>query len=202
MVLYAQRPLRAFLQLVADLIALAWIYLWVKVALALRETITALERPGELLAEAGSGVSEHMDTAAGHAEGIPLVGDEIAVPFTQVGEAGTSLTNAGTSFQESVAELAFSLPLLVAALALLLLAATWLPARARWIRAANAAGRTKKLDPAARDRLLALRALTSAPTRKLAGVHEDPAGAWRSEDQETIGALAALELKRLGLRSR
>ncbi|TBL27832.1 hypothetical protein EYA84_28020, partial [Verrucosispora sp. SN26_14.1] len=52
--------------------------------------------------------------------------------------------------------------------------------------------------PAGRD-LLALRALAGQPLRKLTRISPDVAEAWRQGDDATVNALAALELRRLGL---
>ncbi|WP_159945157.1 MULTISPECIES: hypothetical protein [unclassified Nocardiopsis] len=202
MKLYADRPLRALLQLTSDLIAVAWVYLWVRAALWLRETILALNRPGELLASTGRGLTEHMDNAAEQARRVPLAGEALSTPFTSMSGSGESLTAAGDSFQESVASLALTLPLLTVLVPVLLVAATWLPLRARWVRQAGAVRRTRGLTPEARSRLLALRALTSVPPARLARVHEDPVGAWHTDDSRAVAALATLELRRLGLRGR
>ncbi|RKS05125.1 hypothetical protein DFP74_0716 [Nocardiopsis sp. Huas11] len=201
MKLYAERPVRACLQLLSDLLALAWAVLWISTALSLREAVSRLDRPGELLASAGAGVSEHMATAAEAAERVPLAGDALAAPFASVGGAGESLTSAGTSFQASVADLALYLPLVTAVIPLALLAATWLPARVRWMRQATAVRSMRAMSPEAGSRLLALRALTSVSPTRLMGVHEDPVGAWHADDPEATRVLAALELRRLGLRS-
>ncbi|WP_150238790.1 hypothetical protein [Nocardiopsis quinghaiensis] len=200
MKLYADNPVRMFLQIAADLLALAWVYLWIRAALSLRETVLALNRPGELMASTGEGFTEHMDSAAEQALKVPLAGEALSTPFTNMSGTGESLSAAGASLQESVASLALALPLLTAALPLLLLAATWLPARARWVRQAASTRRLRGLTPEARSRLLALRALSSVSPSRLAGAHEDPAGAWRSDDREAVHALASLELRRLGLR--
>lgn len=200
MKLYAEYPVRAFLQFASDLLAAAWVYAWVGAALSLRETLMALSRPGELMVSTGEGFSEHMDSAAEQARQVPLAGEALATPFTSMSETGESLTAAGTSFQETVASLALSLPLLTAVLPLLLLASTWLPLRVRWVRRASSAKRLRGLAPEARSRLLALRALTSASPSLVAGTHEDPAEAWRSGDRQAVEALADLELRRLGLR--
>lgn len=45
-----------------------------------------------------------------------------------------------------------------------------------------------------------LRALSSVSPERLARVHGDPAGAWRADDTAALEGLAALELRRLGLR--
>ncbi|GHC75049.1 hypothetical protein GCM10007079_09830 [Nocardiopsis terrae] len=200
MKLYADTPVRACLQLVCDLAALVWAFVWIHAALALRETLLSLNRPGELMSSTGAGLTEHMDTAAENVRQVPLAGEALAAPFTGLSGTGESLSAAGDSFQDSVGTLALTLPLLVAALPLFLLAATWLPARARWIVRATGTVRLRALAPEARTRLLALRALSGAPAAGLAAVHEDPAGAWQENDRTVVAELAALELRRLGLR--
>ena len=74
----------------------------------------------------------------------------------------------------------------------------WLPLRLRWMRRAGAA-RALRNAPAGRD-LLALRALAGQPLRRLTRIDPDVAQAWRRGDQATVDALAALELRALGLR--
>jgi hypothetical protein len=54
---------------------------------------------------------------------------------------------------------------------------------------------------AGRD-LLALRALVSQPLERLTRIDPDVAEAWRRGEGATVDALAAQELRRLGLRSR
>jgi hypothetical protein len=54
-------------------------------------------------------------------------------------------------------------------------------------------------EPAGRD-LLALRALASRPLDQLAKLGPDIAQSWRNGDAAAVDALAALELKDLGLR--
>lgn len=200
MKLYADTPVRACLQLVSDLAALTWTFLWISAALSLRETLQSLNRPGELMSGTGEGFTEHMNIAAENIGQVPMAGDALAAPFNNLSETGESLTAAGDSFQESVASLAFTLPLLVALLPLFLLAATWLPARVHWIRQATTTKRLGSLAPEARTRLLALRALSSASPARLMAVHEDPAEAWRTGEKAAMKRLAGLELHRLGLR--
>jgi hypothetical protein len=52
------------------------------------------------------------------------------------------------------------------------------------------------------EQLLALRALANRPLAKLAAIHADPVGAWRSYDAVAIHGLAALELQAAGVRPR
>ena len=49
--------------------------------------------------------------------------------------------------------------------------------------------------------LLALRAMTNRPVRRLLRVSPDPAAAWRRDDREVVHALAALELRSLGMKA-
>lgn len=200
MKLYADTPVRACLQLISDLLALTWVFLWVSAALSLREVLLALNRPGELMTSTGDGFTEHMTTAAENVQQVPLAGDALATPFNNLGETGESLSAAGDSFQESVATLALTLPLMVALLPIFLVLATWLPMRARWIRRAGATKRLNKMAPEARTRLLALRALSSASPTRLMAVHDDPVRAWQSDQKSVVTELAALELRSLGLR--
>ena len=43
--------------------------------------------------------------------------------------------------------------------------------------------------------------MTNRPVRRLLRVTPDPAAAWRRDDREVVQALAALELRALGLRA-
>jgi hypothetical protein len=62
------------------------------------------------------------------------------------------------------------------------------------------AARTARDQPAGRD-LLALRALAGRPLHELGRLGPDIARSWREGDTAAVDALAALELKDLGLRS-
>jgi hypothetical protein len=82
-------------------------------------------------------------------------------------------------------------------LALVLL--LWLPRRLRWMRRAGVAT-TVRDQPAGRD-LLALRAQATQPLNQLAKLGPDIAQSWRNGDASAVDALAALELRQLGLKS-
>ena len=56
------------------------------------------------------------------------------------------------------------------------------------------------LDSTADLDLFALRAMASQPLYVLAAVSDDPVGAWRDGDRRVIDELAAIELRRNGLR--
>ena len=88
--------------------------------------------------------------------------------------------------------------LLTVAVPLALVLFLWLPRRLRWMRRAGVAGKVRN-QPAGRD-LLALRALATRPLDQLAKLGPDIAQSWRNGDASAVDALAALELKDLGLR--
>lgn len=92
--------------------------------------------------------------------------------------------------------LAFWLALLLAAIPIVWLLVRCLPARMRWVREATAASRIRA-QPSA-PQLFALRAMANRPLPKLRRAEADPAAAYARGD---YGALAALELAELGLRS-
>ncbi|MEY9213153.1 hypothetical protein NI17_002170 [Thermobifida halotolerans] len=200
MKIYADRPLRLCAQLLCDVLALAWIALWVRAAFALHETLSALARPDVLLEDAGEGLTTHMETAAETAAEVPFVGERLSEPFESMGATGEDLSAAGVGFQQTVADFALSLSLLTAVLPLLAVLGVWLPPRIRWIRRAAQTRRLRAMPAEAASRLLALRALAAAPVGALGRVHSDPVGAWRSGDEAVVEELAALELRRLGLR--
>lgn len=202
MKIYADRPLRRLAQLSGDVLALVWIALWLRAARALHETLEALAHPGALLETAGSGLAEHMRDAAAAAEGVPLVGDRLSAPLSSTGAAGEELAAAGAGFRDAVAGLALDLSLLTAVLSVLVALVVWLPPRIRWVRRASDARGLRSLPSGTGDRLLALRALSSAPVGALHRVHPDPMGAWSSGDPDAVAGLAAVELRRLGLRQR
>ncbi|PSK96421.1 hypothetical protein CLV63_11115 [Murinocardiopsis flavida] len=199
--IYADRPARFLVQVLADVFALAWMAWWVWAAMGLHAAVLAFATPGELLEKAGGGLSSNMDTAAKNVREVPLAGDQLAKPFNSAGNAGESLSSAGVGFQESVGDMAFWLALVTAVIPIALVLLTWLPARARWIARASGARRLRAMAPEAASELLALRALSSARLGKLTAIHSDPVGAWRTGDAKSIDRFAALELHRMGLRA-
>ncbi len=197
--LYADRPVRALRQILTDASVVLWTYLWIRAAIWLHDLVLKLGVPGQKLSDAGTGLSGSLADAGRAAKRVPLVGDDLAAPFGKAAEAARSLADAGRDQEHLVSQLALVLAalLLVGPLSLVLLG--WLPLRIRWIRRASAAsvlrGQSQGQD------LLALRALANRPLRKLRATGPDPVDGWRRGDPAVIGALAALELRGLGLRA-
>ncbi|WDZ84762.1 hypothetical protein [Micromonospora cathayae] len=196
--IYADRFPTAARQLLTDLLVVAWVYLAVRGALWLHDLVQKLAVPGQKLEGAGGGLADNLADAGGKVGRVPLVGDELTAPFERAADAARSLAEAGRDQQELVDQLALALTVAVLVFPLGIVLLGWLPLRVRWMRRAGAAAALRSA-PAGRD-LLALRALAGQPLGKLTRIAPDVAEAWRRGDDATVDALAALELRELGLR--
>lgn len=199
MTIYADRPAVAARQLLTDLFVVAWVYCFVRVAMWLHDLIGKLAVPGQKLEGAGSGIADNLAEAGAKVGGVPLVGDDLTAPFTRAADAARSLAAAGRDQQAFIADLALAVPAGLVAFPLGLVLFGWLPLRLRWIRRASHAKALR--DQPAGQELLALRALAGRPLPQLARLGPDVAADWRRGDQSVVAALAALELRTLGLRA-
>lgn len=198
MQIYADRLPAAARQFATDLIVVAWVYLWIRAALWLHEQVGRLAGPGRTLQDAGTGLADNLADVGGRVGRVPLVGDELTSPFSQAAGAARSVAQAGREQQDLVADLAVALAVTVLIFPVGLVLFGWLPLRVRWIRRASAAVALRDL-PAGQD-LLALRALAGRPLRAITAIDPDVAARWRDGDPQVTAALAALELRSLGLR--
>jgi hypothetical protein len=196
--LYADTSARRGRQVVTDLLVVAWLWFWIWLASKLYDLVEKLGVPGQKLAGAGDGLAGGLSDAGGKLDNIPAVGGGLASPFNRAADAARALAAAGREQQQVVHNLAWALALLLLLIPVSLVLFVWLPLRLRWIRRATVASGLRG-GPAGRD-LLALRALANQPLRRLSKVDPDPVAAWRQGDESTMDALAALELRRLGLR--
>jgi hypothetical protein len=196
--LYADRVPVAIRQLLTDILIVVWVYAWIRVGIWVHDLVLKLGLPGQKLEGAGTGIADNLADAGGKVGRVPLVGDQLTQPFTRAADAARSLAQAGRDQQEFVANLAPIMALVVLAVPLCLVLFLWLPLRLRWMRRAGLAARVRD-EPAGRD-LLALRALASRPLNQLTRLGPDIAQSWRNGDAAAVDALAALELKDLGLR--
>jgi hypothetical protein len=184
-------------QLLADVLALGWLAGFGFAAEQGRALMLRLQAPASGLTNAGTSISDAFADAARTAAKVPFFGAQLAAALDSGRAAGQSLAGVGEGQLSTIASLATGTAVLVAMVGTLPVLVLWLPLRVRYTRLAGAA-------VACRDRnadLLALRALTSVPVRRLRAVTEDPASGWRRNDPEVVRALAALELRRLGLRA-
>lgn len=196
--IYADRFPTALRQLLTDLLVVVWVYASIRFALWLYDLVEKLAVPGRKLEGAGAGLADNLAEAGGKVGRVPLVGDELTAPFTKAADAARAVADAGRDQQELVGQLALALSIAVLVFPLGLVLFGWLPLRVRWMRRAGSA-RALAAAPAGRD-LLALRALAGQPLAKLTRIAPDVAEAWRRGDDATVDALAALELRGLGLK--
>jgi hypothetical protein len=197
MPLYAQHPALRARQAAADLGMLAWAVLWILVARVVHRAVLVLAQPGRAVEELGSSVAGNMTSAAEAAGDVPLVGDDLAAPFEALADASGSVRGAGQAAQDAVATLALVFAVVLVALPVGWLLLRWLPWRLHYAREAGAARRLLVGAPALD--ILAARAVATAPLPRLAALPAGTGAAWRDGDPAAVRALAALELRRLGL---
>jgi hypothetical protein len=196
--LYADRPDLRLRQLAADAGLLVWLVGWVLVARAVHGAVLVLAEPGRAVARLGGSVAGDMGAAAATVRRLPGVGGALAAPLGSLGGAGRSVSGAGAAVEGAVGTLATVLAVVLVVLPVGWLLVRWLPWRVGWARDARAAGRLVTTDPD--GELLAARAVATAPLPRLAALPPGTGARWRAGDPAAVRALAALELRRLGLR--
>ncbi len=198
MKLYADRLPVAIRQLITDILVVIWVYGWIRAGLWIHDMVLKLGVPGQKLESAGTGLADNLSDAGGKVGRVPLVGGQLTKPFSGAANAARSVAEAGQQQQQVVGNVALITTLAALAVPLALVLFLWLPLRLRWMRRAGVATAVRN-QPAGRD-LLALRALAGRPLNQLSKLGPDIAESWRRGDAAAIDALAALELKDLGLR--
>ncbi len=198
MKLYADLPGRRAAQILTDLGVIAWVYLWARVGIFVRDATLELAAPGRGLQDAGSSYADQIEAAARQAGRVPIVGDDLQVPFRSLEGIGVQIEEAGTQLVDAVEQAATILGWVTALIPISIVVLTWVLVRGLFVRRATAAQRF--IDGAPDLDLFALRAMANQPMTRLARVSADPAGAWRAGDPEVIRALATLELRSAGLR--
>jgi hypothetical protein len=194
---YSTRPVRLLAQLFSDFAVVAWTAIWLLVGIAVYDAISTIAEAGRQVESGAHGIAGNLSSAGHGAQQIPLVGDAVSKPLTAASQAALDIAGAGHDLDTTASWLAVLLAMAVVALPILIAVMPWLFLRLRFFRrkrtvialAATPAG----------EQLLALRALTNRPPRKLTAVSADPVGGWRREDPVTIRALAALELRSAGI---
>jgi hypothetical protein len=197
--IYADNPGVGLRQFLTDLLVVAWLSFWVWASIWVYDRVSTLAVPGRKIEGAGEGMASGLSDVGSKVGSVPAVGEQLAAPFDKAAGAATALADAGRAQQAAVHNLAVALVVLVLVVPLALVLLGWLPLRLRWIRRATLAASLRS-RPGGRD-LLALRALTRQPLRRLVRIHPDPAAAWRDGEQAAMQSLANLELRTLGLRS-
>lgn len=199
MQLYSSRPLRAFWQVVGDLIAIGTVIVAVWLARQVQEAIASLGAFGTQLSDVGAGFSTTLTDAGSTLAQVPFIGEGIAQPFVDGAASADELAAAGVTLRTSVEALAATVGTTLWVLPVLLVVLIWVIPR---LRLATRAGASKRLaaTEAGRD-LLALRAIVGQPTARVLRAVPDPLAAIRSADRASLDALAALELHAAGVRA-
>src|SRR5829696_6409049 len=118
MTLYAQDPVLRTRQVVTDVAVAVWVVAWALIAWGLHQLLSHLERPGQLLEDAG-----------GHLAGV---GERLPGPLGAVADGGRAVVRAGAEQQDVAGSLAFWLPVVLAAIPITYVLAHHLPGRVRW----------------------------------------------------------------------
>jgi hypothetical protein len=197
MKLYADGPGRRARQVVGDVLLVLWVAVWLRLAMVVHDATMALAVPGEKIADAGAGLAGKLRDAGSSVGGVPLVGDDVRVPFDGAGDAADRIAAAGAAQVDAVHSLAFWLGLSVGAIPVLIVVAVYVPLRWRFVRAATAGQRF--VDSGSDLDLFALRAMAHQPLHRLARISDDPVGSWRSGDARVVRDLAVLEMRDVGL---
>lgn len=198
MKLYSDFAPRRTRQILGDVVALAFIGLWIWLGAAVYRLVMDLSSFGVQMENAGSGFRETMSELGESLGGVPLLGGGIRVPFDGASNAGSALETAGQSQQDAVLQLATGLGWGIAVLPVAMILVVWLVPRLRFVRRASSA-RAQVASGASID-LLALRALSTQRLSVLATIDADAMGAWRRGDQSVLRRLAQLELQQSGVR--
>ncbi len=194
---YATTPGRLAAQLFSDFAVVVWTAIWLLVGVAVYDAISTIADAGRQVENGAQGIAGNLASAGHSAQLIPVVGDAVKKPLTSASEAALDIASALHDMDTTASWLAVLLALAVVALPILIAVMPWLFLRLRFFRRKWTV--TALAATPAGEQLLALRALTNRPPRKLTAISLDPVGGWRREDPVTIRALAALELRSAGI---
>ncbi len=198
--LYAELPARRARQLAVDLAVAGWVVATLATATAAGLALWRLGDRTTALAGRAAAAAGQLRSSADSVATVPLAGDRLAGPLRSLGSTVADLGSGLTADTATLhhAGLAFGSALALLGIAAALLA--WCLTRGRWIRRAGAVG-----DHLGEDDLevLALAAATApGGPRRLRRLPSGTVLAWRSGDPAARRAVAAVELRALGLRPR
>jgi hypothetical protein len=195
---YAETPARRTRQIAADVVAVIALLCCYWIGSSVHDLTDNLAAPGRSLESGGAVLAQRMTDAGQAVSEAPFIGDSLRQPFDQASDAGRSIEQAGAEQQTVVHRLALTLGWVTGGVPAIVVLALWLPKRVKFARRAGHAQRL--VGGGAGLDVFAFRALARQPIADLARLGSDPAAGWRNRDPAMIEALAALELRRLGLR--
>jgi hypothetical protein len=182
---------------VLDAVAVAWLALWIVLAVLVAREVRDLRGLSDTVVTAGVAV-EQTGGLVRTLGSIPFVGDRVAAVADQVEAAGRSAQLSGRESRQTTHDLSILLGLSIGLIPTLPLLGLYLPLRWTWTREARAVKRALRRapdDPRLTE-FLARRAVATFPYDRLLAVTDDP---YRDLEQGRHGALAQLELRRLGV---
>lgn len=191
---YARNPWRALLQLLSDVAAVLWAHRWAEAGTWTHDQVLAAADVGYQVGGRATGAADGLARAGDAASGVPLVGQDLAGPFSSAADAMTGLAAQGTGAGDAITWWATPAGLAVALLPVLLVLPWWLLLRARFVLRRHEAVMMSR-HPDGLD-LLALRALTVLPRRRLRPLGPGLVQRWRDGDPATVQALADLYRRR------
>jgi hypothetical protein len=195
--IYADHFSRRSRQIFADLLGVTWCVAALLVARGIYSLVELLGRPGTALKDAGTGMSDNLLNASDRLQDVPLVGDSVAAPFDSAAGAAGRLADAGDAIEDTARLTALVVALVFVAFAFTAAAVVWLLPRLYWVWRAREARRISEATGGVE--LLAVRALARRRLPQLAELGDDVVAEWRRGEPAALRALAALELRRLGL---
>lgn len=181
-------------QIAGDLLLLAWAWLWWRLASRFRELVSALATPGERIESGGDRLAGGLADVADRVGDVPLAGDALRVPFEALSSAAEAIADAGATQQQVVLDLATWSFWLLLILPVLAVALPYLALRVQRARQAAVAVRLRATGDL---HLLAVRAAANRPLARILEATDAPG---RDLQEGRPDALAALELRSLGLR--
>ena len=187
-------------QIAADLFVLLWSVGWWFVGQVLAGLIRALAQAAETTAAASTDAYDRLTEIATVAGSVPLVGDSLASPFTDLAALALSLSSATGGQVDTLQGVATATGWLTFLVPVALILLVWLPRRITFVRNSRALLAIAE-RPGSQD-LLALRALATLRPTELATVGGDPAAAWRAQDPAALATLAQLALVDAGVARR
>jgi hypothetical protein len=187
------------LQVVVDVLVLGWIYVWVRIGIAVHDAVVSASSVGYRIQDSAGGVAGSLDQAGRSVGNTPFIGDSLSGPLRAAAGQIAGVAGSGRDLGDRLTSAATPAGWLVALAPVLVVLAFWLPARWRFARRAGSTAELAE-SPAGQE-LLALRALVNRPLHELQGVAPDPLVAFRSGDPGAVRALARLELVDAGVRN-
>lgn len=170
-----------------DLALIGWVIAWVVIGLEVGRQMREVSTLSDTVVLAGDAIEQTADLL-GQLGRIPFVGGSFEELADRIGETGRSAQANAAASRESVEDLSVLLAVSIALIPSLPLGALYVPLRLRWRRERAAVRRALAAGVPGLDEVLAERARHTLPLGKVLALGDD------------TKALAAAELKRLGLR--